>query len=324
MNQSPENQGEENQGPESQAPLNDALLESLLQIAYKGDCNEEQRVGRVLSVINSELSVEKPITDTMARPWRNRWVAFALAASVLVVLGLSIHYFPTNNAAYAAVIRSMGATPKTRTYRIHMVHQRPIWGNREVVADLYLNDHDQFVVRHPGWSRFGELWIGGDSTSRWIAPRIGPAFVGGEEVVGGWLAKKDIPSPYLHVTTILKRMSRAYRLTLNENQVFPGIEWALESTVCQHIVGELEQSNNMLPTKIELWAKHDSGIAQRLDLTWSRAASDRGPIRWTIDLVNTDELPNSWFSLEGHITTNRRIVTIQSLSELDAVEVEPQ
>ncbi len=75
----------------------------------------------------------------------------------------------TNNAAYAAVMRSLKVTPSIRAYRIQMTHQRPIWGNGEITSDLYLNDQDQFVVRHPGWSRFGEVWIGGDATRRWIS-----------------------------------------------------------------------------------------------------------------------------------------------------------
>ena len=148
-----------------------------------------------------------------------------------------------------------------------MVHQRPVWGKREVNSDMYLNDKNQFVVRHPGWSRFGDVWIGGDSNSRWIAPRFGPAFVGGEEIVGNWLTRKDIPSPYLHVSTILQRMSRAYRLTMLSDEELPQVDSPSKSTLCQHIVGELRKPNGTLPAKIELWASVETGMAHRLELT---------------------------------------------------------
>ena len=315
--------------PERQSALDDAIIESLLRESYASAPNEERRIASILNMIECEAketsATDFSSTQTLAisRVRMYRWVSLAMAASVLMIGGLAFTYFSRGNAAYAAVMRSLEVTPKIRAYRMQMVHQLPLWGNREVTADLYLNDQDQFAVRHPGWSRFGEVWIGGDAKSRWVVPRFGPAIVGGEEIVGSWLAKKDIPSPYLHVSTILYRMSRVYRLTMNDDTTLTLADSG-ESVACQHVIGELREFNKTLPSKIELWAKLDSGIAQRLELTWQRAESERGPIRWTIDLVDSRELPSNWFILDGHINAGRNVVSIKSIAELEDVENDEQ
>ena len=309
--------------PEKQAELDDALLDSLLHQIYVGEPREAQRIAKMSALLNADARASTNL-ESKSRRTLNRWVSVALAASVLLATAYSLTYLTTNNAAYAAVMRSLEVAPSTRAYRMRMVHQRPIWGKREVTADLYLNDQDQFVVRHPGWSRFGDLWIGGDATNRWIAPRFGPAFVGGEEIMGNWLIRKDIPSPYLHVSMILQRMSRAYQLKMLSNESLPKVDLPDKSSLCQHVVGELRKSNLLLPAKIELWANVDTGMAQRLELTWQRGESERGPVQWTLDLVGSPELPSNWFDLDGHISSDRKIISIKSTAELDAAENDTQ
>ncbi len=309
--------------PEQQAELDEVVLGSLLRQAYAGDPQETSRIARVLTRLDAEaVTATAPPADS--RRSSRRWISVALAASVLLMAGYSLTYVTASNPAYAAVMRSLKVAPSTRAYRIKMVHQRPIWGKREVTSDLYLNNQDQFVVRHPGLSRFGDVWIGGNATSRWVVPRFGPAYVGGEEVVGNWLMRKDIPSPYLHVSTILERMSRAYQLKILSNESLPEIDSPDKFTSCQHVVGELRRSNVALPAKIELWASVETGMAHRLELTWQRPASERGPIRWSIDLVGSPELPSNWFELEGHVLKDRKIIPIKSTAELDAVENDSQ
>lgn len=305
--------------PEQQDELDAALLDSLLHQAYAGDKREDQRIAAILSRLDDKVLAAPTVLPSSRRRF-SRWVSVALAASVLLAAGYSLTYLSTDNTAYAAVMRSLEVAPATRAYRVRMVHQRPVWGKREVISDLYVNDQNQFVARHPGWSRFGDVWIGGDTTHRWIAPRVGPAFVGGEEVVGNWLMRKDIPSTYLHVPTILRRMSRAYRLKMLGNEPLPKIDSPGESILCQHVVGESRRSNLSLPIRIELWVNVDTGMAQRLDVHWKRAESERGPVQWSIDLVSTPELPSNWFELEGHIAKDRRIIPLKSTTELDAAE----
>lgn len=304
--------------PEQKAELDDALLDSLLRNALAGDSQDSARIEQMLTRLDAETTSATNANNVRRSP--KRWVTLALAASLLLAAAYSLTYLTTSNAAYAAVMRSLEVPPTTRAYRIRMIHQRPVWGKREVTSDLYLNDRDQFVVRHPGWSRFGDVWIGGDTASRWVAPRFGPAFVGGEEIVGNWLMRKDLPSPYLHVSTILERMSRAYRLKMLENESLPQTDVPGKTVLCQHVVGELRRPNLALPATMELWADADTGMAHRLELTWKRPESERGPLKWSLDFVGSPELPSDWFELEGHITKDRKIIPLKSAAELDAAE----
>ena len=317
--------------PERKKELDDALLDALLRESYVTLPHDAPRINRLLSQLDetssgndrsktARVSSASSSGNSFWNRIATRWVSFAAAVVVLLAVGYAVTYMTTSNAAYAAVIRSLETTPATRAYRMRMVHQRPVWGNREVVSELYLNDRDQFVVRHPGWQRFADVWIGGDSKSRWIAPRFGPAFTGGEETLGGWLTRKDIPSPYLHVSTVLERMSRGYKLDLLDNESIAHADAPEISSECQHIRGKLRYSHRMLPTQIELWADVDTGMARRLELTWQRAPSERGPVSWTIELMGSPSLPDNWFELEGHISPDRKVVPIQSTAELDAVE----
>lgn len=65
-------------------------------------------------------------------------------------------------------------------------------------------------------------------------------------------------------------------------------------------------------------------MAHRLELTWKRAQSERGPVQWSIDLVDSPELPSNWFELEGHVAKDRKIVPIKNAAELDAAENEAE
>ncbi len=301
--------------------LDDALLESLLRETFAANRDDGPQIKRVLAVLDHPgLSTNRPKSDRLWRQSWTRWASVALAACILIAAGYSITYMTTTNAAYAAVIRSLETTPTTRSYRIRMEHQRPIWGKREVVSELYLNDRDQFVVRHPGWSGFADVWIGGDADKRWIAPRFGPAYTGGEEIVGRWLARKDILSPYLHVSSVLERMSRFYHLRLLDNEFIPHATAPDVTSECQHIRGRLRPGNRSLPAQIELWADIETGMARRLVLTWGRSPSERGPVSWTIELTGAPTLPANWFELEGHISPDRKVISIQSTAELDAAE----
>ena len=217
--------------------------------------------------------------------------------------------------AYATVARSAKATPKTRLYRMHMIVQRPAVGRRELTAELYIDPSNRFVLKHPGMFGFGTAWIGGDAEQRWIAPPRGPVIVGGEEIVGRWLIGQDIDSPYLHLSTLLQRMSQGYALTMLSNVSLDGPNGS--KVECTHVRGDVRQVRPWLPSTIELWADIDTGVAQKVVLHWSPMPNRRGPVRWTIDLVDTPgDLPKDWFEIGGH-AAGRPIVRARSDNDLD-------
>ncbi len=306
--------------PEKKAKLDEALLDSLLHEIYVGDPREQQRIARVIDELNVQAArPSSPDTIAHRNVWR-RVVSITVAATLLLAAGYGLMQMTSSNTAYAAVMRSLEAQSATRAYRIRMVHQRPAWGTREVISDLYLNDRDQFVVRHPSLPRFGDVWIGGDAKNRWIVPRVGPAFTGVEETVGGWLMRKDVPTPFLHISTILQRMSKTYRLQMLDNVSIPHPDHPEQSFTCEHVVGLRRAANVTLPSRIELWADVETGMARRLELTWDRKPNERGPLSWTIELVGSPDLPENWFEVEGHVSPERRIIRVRSSTELDEAE----
>ena len=296
--------------PERRQQLDQQWLDSLLTSAYQADERQPERIAAVMQ------QLDRPVVAQRARaPWYSlqNLSALAIAASLLVLATFVMDN--SQQRAYATVARSAKAAPKTRLYRMHMLVQRPAIGQRELTADLYVDPSNRFVLKHPGMFGFGTAWIGGDAEQRWIAPPRGPVIVGGEEIVGRWLMGQDIDSPYLHLSTLLQRMSKGYALTMLGNVALEGPNRA--NVECTHVRGDIRQARPWLPSTIELWADVDSGVAQKVVLHWPPMPNRRGPVRWTIDLIDTPgDLPNDWFDIAGH-AAGRPIVRARTDNDLE-------
>lgn len=280
--------------PERQRQLDEQWLDSLLTSAYRADERSQDRIVAVMQQLDFPV---------IAQPTRAPWIslqnlsALAIAASLLVLATFVMDN--SQQRAYATVARSAKAAPTTRLYRMQMIVQRPAVGKRELTADLYIDPTNRFVLKHPGMLGFGTAWIGGDAEQRWIAPPRGPVIVGGEDIMGRWLSGQDIVSPYLQLSTILQRMGNGYALTMFGNVALEGPNRT--SIECTHVRGDIRQARPWLPRTIELWADAETGIAQKVILHWPPLPNRRGPIRWTIDLMDTpDNLPKDWFEIAGH------------------------
>lgn len=306
---------------ERKRQLDEALLEALLVEVYHSKRTEDDaRVTKVLSRLGEDTGTIL-VHRSEQRRWRP-WLTLAVAACVLIAVPY-LFSLATSNQAYAAVDRCLASAtsvrPAIRQYRMHMVHQRPIWGNTQVTAELYFDEEGQFAFHHPSWMRKGSLWIGGGPKERWVVPVFGPAFTGSSDVVTNWLYKKDIPGHYFHIVTILQRLRHAYRLSNMGNEVI--LSQSDGSTVnCRHVVGTSRRMQPGLPRDIELWANMESGIAEKIVLRWDRAPGERGPVSWTIDFVGTPDVASDWFRVEGHVDPARRIVRLESEEQLDEPE----
>lgn len=296
--------------PDRQQQLNELWLESLLTAAYQPDDRAEDRVADVMRAL------DKPVK---AQAVRGRWYslrnisALAIAASLLLLVTLV--FDNSQQRAYATVARSAQAVPQTRHYRMQMIAHRPAVGRREMNADLYIDPTNQFVMKHPAMLGFGTVWIGGDAQHRWIAPPRGPVIVGGEEIVGRWLSGQDLVSPYLHLNTILERMGQEYSLTMLEDVALNGL--GDRPVLSQHVRGDIRQLRGWMPSTIELWADIESGVAQKVILSWPPHPNRPGPVRWTIELIDTpSNLPNDWFEISGH-AAGRPIVRARTNSDLE-------
>ncbi len=128
--------------------------------------------------------------------------------------------------------------------------------------------------------------------------------MGGEEIVGRWLKNQELPSPYLHLSTILERMGQQYALTMFSNVALAGPKG--QTVECTHVRGDIRQVRIGLPRTIELWADTQTGVAQKLILHWPPVPGRRAPARWTIELVDLpNDLPSNWFEIDGHAAVDR-------------------
>ena len=280
--------------PHRQQELDNQWLESLLVQAYQPDTRSEDRIASVMQ------NLDQPMIEQHARaPWYSlrNLSALAIAASLLVLATFVMDN--SQQRAYATVARSAQAAPLVRHYRMQMLFQRPALGRRELLADLYIDPSNRFVLKHPGMMGFGTAWIGGDAQQRWIAPPRGPVIVGGEELVGRWLSNQDIASPALHLSSLLERMHDEYALTMLESVKLDGP--SSQPIECTHVRGDILRPRAGLARTIELWADAESGVAQKIILRWPPFPNRRGPITWTIDRVETPtDLPDNWFEIAGH------------------------
>lgn len=296
--------------PERKQQLDELWLESLLTAAYQSDDRAEDRIAVVMRRLDSPRK-----TTAVRGHWfslRNL-SALAIAASLLVLA--TFVFDNSQQRAYATVARSAKATPQTRLYRMQMIIQRPAAGRREMTADLYVDPNNRFVLKHPGMLGFGTAWIGGDAQQRWIAPPRGPVIVGGEEIVGRWLSGQDLVSPYLQLNTILERMGSDYALTMLTDVTLDGPN--NRQIRSKHVRGDIRQLRGWMPTTIELWADADSGVAHKVILHWPPHPNRPGPVRWTIDLIDTPtDLPVDWFEIAGH-AAGRPIVKARTHNDLE-------
>jgi hypothetical protein len=299
-----------------QHPFRDFWIESLLTSAVTPQ-DYAAHVARAMKRINEPEATH--VAEVARTPRKSlRWGAIAIAASVLLALSFVLDSDGTSAKAMAAVQRSLyvAADQMTRKYLLQVQYRIPNGYEPQIDYELYVQGHNRFVLRHPGLLPGNSFWLGKNETDEWVVPPIGPVRIGSDMVLSRWLAShQQLDTPYLHVTTLLTRMSQGYRLEkLSDEEV------ALpEGTkvACQHIRAELEVTDELNPPDtIELWVSRESGMAIRIVVRWSLADGQAG--RESIALTfQSDEptLSDEWFAPEAHYQGSRVIMRIDSLGQ---------
>lgn len=303
--------------------LEQLWLDSLLQESLRPDRDrDQQRIQSLLSQPDFELN-EGHLAIVPKSGSLVRWLPLVIAASVLIAVSSWSLFSSSNQRAYAAVARSLRATPAAREYSIRIFANSLAGDEVTKTAQLYIDKNNRFAVRRQGWLGLSDIWIGSDGTNRWFVPRVGPAFQGSEQILGGWLVRKDSTSPYLHLNTALKRMEKDYDLKMLHDIELEGV--GVEGRiVCEQVHGawngqRKSASNRTLPTEIDLWVDKDNGIARRVVLAWNREPNQGGVTQWTIDLIGYPNLAENWFAPSGHIGVGQRIITIGKETDLDVM-----
>jgi hypothetical protein len=297
------------------------MLDSLLRHALRPEPEErDARVQKVLQRLDEQSTysteddrkTDVPI-HTSQRPVR-RWFSLAVVVSLVLAVGLWFQLRNPSRRAYATVQETLrrAAEPGARHYNVKAVVQRPLLGKKEITADLYVDGADRFALRHPPIPLLGEVWIGRNERESWIVPTHGPILVGDATMLQRWIAENadetDFATPYLHVTTILKRTSEHYDLQklADEAVVVPGQPGTPVS--CHRVRGVLRDATSERPRTIDLWVDSDTGIARRLVLNWELQPGQFGRSVVTIELAGSETLPPNWFEHSAHHAEGRPIL----------------
>lgn len=302
-------------------PLRDALLDALLHAALNRDPDSLQRqvqkamlqIGNPVPVVPAAVDRKEGAGRPVGRRW-SRWVSMGLAAGILAVLFAGNQFFDSSRVAMAAVQKSLAAAkqPVARQYRI-VVTCRGADGHRfEVHNDLYVDGPDRFALRHPGLLPGTSLWLGRSGDRAWVVPAFGPVLEGDSLGLDRWAASHgDLKTPYLHLTAMLERMERGYRLKEGPREVVRRPDGT--AVTCRHISGKLRLlAGRSLPAEIGLWAEESSGMAERLTAVWRPGSNPAGREELQMEFVGTPELTDEWFLASGHSGGSRRTVRFES------------
>lgn len=301
----------------------DRLAESLLHAALRPEpARRERRIQRVLDGLADAAPVSaalrhepaprqptprqpttrNPTPKQPIPPGGRRWAVWTAAATVLLAAALLWQSNSPSRQAYATVQRGLQTSrrPGARKYRFRVVSIRPLLGEHTADGELYVDGADKFVVRHSSFLSLGEFWVGGNDREYWIKPPLGPMLLGDRKMLDDWIDRHDDRStPNLHVTTLLRRLSSDYELSMLPDETLPDSENG-GSVVCRRVRGVLRSANALAPRVIHLWADPRSGVTRRLLLDWKRQDREIGPSTMTVELVGSVELPPDWFEASYH------------------------
>ncbi len=280
--------------------LRESWIESLL-VSAAGQSAHTDRIARAMSQIEPGPAQPSLSRQVRRRQWILRGGLIAIAASLLSLL-----FFLRgggDSTAMAAIQRSLdvASDQTTRKYLAEVDYRSPIGTSLRIAYELYVQGSERFVLRQPGLLPGNGFWLGRDGSEAWVVPPVGPVMKGDLTLHRLWLRpREDLGTPYLHVTTMLKRMSSGYRLrTLDDETVLIPDG---KSVTCQHIRAQLKTFDEKdLPDTIELWASRESGMSIQVVARWELTNSEVG--RKSIVLTFQSEEPQlsrDWFTPEAH------------------------
>lgn len=294
-----------------------AWIEALLQAAYPTDrSGMDRRIDEVIAQLEATPvsgSGTRSEQTVRGRKW-TRSLSYAAAAAILLAAIVAFQFFSPPDSALAAIEQSLMAAAQNvaRHYQITVTLRNAADESLEVKSDLYVQGNDRFALRHPALLPGATAWLGRDGGQAWVVPAVGPVRTGDDLALSRWLhSHEELSTPYLHVTTVLDRMARGYRLDELEPEAIVRSDGS--SIVCRHVIGRLKSGDNRkLPHSIELWAARESGIAQRLVATWNLASHESGRANVIIEFLDQAEVPDNWFQADAHFTSPRRVLHLDA------------
>lgn len=290
--------------------LRERWIESLLMSATS-QRDHTDRIDCAISQLETQLVVPHSAGPARSRIRFLQWGSIGVAAAVVLALFLLVQT-GGSQSAMAAIERSLNVASQrtTRKYLLQIEYRPAIGETRTFDNDLYVQGSDRFALRHPGLLSDTSFWLGGNGVQSWVLPAFGPVLKGDNTVLSRWLrSRKEMDTPYLHVTTVMKRMmSRGYRLeALSDEQLAIPDGLAVE---CEHIRAERTTPDQPdLPDTIELWASLESGMAVKLIARWQLEDGEIGRESIVLTFQNEEpSLSDDWFTAEAHYEGFRAVI----------------
>ncbi len=288
------------------------LVHSLLEQSLRTDVvARERRIVRVCAAVEklaAEVAVPPPVI-----PRRRRWLTPLVVAASLVIAAafLRVPFNPSRQTALAAVTATLKAAEAgtDRKYLVTTELRTAAGEDKSIQADLWVHGNSRYVLRQDG--ALGDFLMGSDGVEYWVTPSIGPIFVGKtpgllEQLV---LGDARLATPFLQLTSILDRMAQRYELSLLPEEDLPAAEGSAKIR-CTHVLarrrGDVDPLN---PETIELWTARQSGIAQRMILSWPLADDDSGLRAVTLNLRPVESsISEEWYGHRAHHAPDRDII----------------
>lgn len=288
------------------------MVESLLERAVRPSTEEDAaRVEKLMSAIHAESDEQLVVARTSHSHFKklNRWLPVSVAAGILVAVLVFTQPAGFENAAMAALNRTIAAeqNPNAREYKVSIT--RRAFGSTRILEHRLFVRRQDFAISRKLLIGKGELWMGGRGDERWIVPGPGPVLVGSEDLFKNVTPnQKVLETPFMSVARILERTKRFYDLTMKSEVPLKQGERTIQ---CQHIVGKrIGSPRIVIPEQVEIWSNPETGFAQRVRLVWG----EKDKSRWreaTADLVGTPTLSNDFFEHTAHHEPDRRVIIVR-------------
>lgn len=285
-------------------------IQGLLETAFQSqETAREKRIQHAMaSIRNLEAVTSAPARSDAPLRLRSKWrqsVAWVTAAALVLCLGIWLQSRDPQRQAFAAIerIREAASVARDREYRVTLsssdTHEAK---DRQVEAQLFVRGGEAFAVRAPAILRPGDIWFGHDRTGAWFKPAVGPLLSGSGalQMQQRFLHGREQGAPFLQLTTILDRLSDAYRVTLLPDEI-PDRGSLTPVAACQHLRAEVRPLKGLpgwLPKEIEIHAERETGTIIRMVLLCN-PVEPNGLERIQFDFVSHSQLPDNWYRPEG-------------------------
>lgn len=301
------------------------LIHSLIeQTQPKHQRQTREALDRVLANLPDEADEVREVSTEEVEPtssapawwrWQSvRWSsAIAIAAGILLAVMLNWSTTPRSQAE-TIVQQSLQVVqqPQPRVYDVQIHARRPVVGDVDVEAKLYISGKDQFVLIHPH-PLGGEVKIGCDGQNSWVVPPRGRVILRHDRKLLGLLfPQTDLNLPMLHLHTMMERFAEDYQLRL-----LPSETEMDGNRSFRRVHGERTEQFVWGPDSIDLWANPANGNVERLVLRWDQEVLLPDGRKVTFTLSESEPLPENWFEHQTHHEPQRPVTVLPFGSETE-------